>query len=206
MLEIYEKSVAELKNDMINLGIKVEQAVDNAWKALEQKDIELAQRIYDGDDVIDELVSMMQGPVAADYRSLMATLKILSDLERIADHCADISHYVIHLEQTHHDVPLPQGIKEMYGVMASMVSDVIDFYKERGTSSQASLMRDKDDIVDQAFNNLMETLAAEMTAHPENSKDYIDLVLVVKYIERMADHANNIAEWLIYRDTNEIRL
>ena len=74
MLEIYEKSVAELKNDMINLGMKVEQAVDNAWKALEQKDIELAQRIYDGDDVIDELVkncmkkdltiSMMQGPVA----------------------------------------------------------------------------------------------------------------------------------------------
>ena len=108
MLEIYEKSVAELKNDMINLGMKVEQAVDNAWKALENKDIELAQRIYDGDDVIDDLVkncmkkdltiSMMQGPVAADYRSLMATLKILSDLERIADHCADISNYVIHLE------------------------------------------------------------------------------------------------------------
>ena len=60
MLEIYEKSVAELKNDMINLGIKVEQAVDNAWKALEQKDIELAQRIYDGDDVIDELVTTLQ--------------------------------------------------------------------------------------------------------------------------------------------------
>lgn len=213
MLEVYEKSVAELKHDMINLGMKVEQAVENAWKALEDKDIELAQRIY---DVIDDLVkncmkkdltiSMMQGPVAADYRSLMATLKILSDLERIADHCADISHYVIHLEQTHHNVPLPQGIKEMYGVMASMVSDVIDFYKERGTSSQASLMRDKDDIVDQSFNNLMETLAAEMAAHPENSKDYIDLVLVIKYIERMADHANNIAEWLIYRDTNEIRI
>lgn len=94
----------------------------------------------------------------------------------------------------------------MYGVMASMVSDVIDFYKERGTLSQTSLVRDKDDIVDQAFNNLMETVAAEMAAHPENSKDYIDLVLVIKYIERMADHANNIAEWLIYRDTNEIRI
>ncbi len=216
MLEIYEKSVGELKQDMINLCLKIEQAVDSTWKALERKDIEMAQRIYDGDDAIDDMVkncmkkdltiSMMQGPVAADYRGFMATLKILSDLERIADHCADISHYVIHLEQTHHDVPLPQGMKEMYGVMASMVSDVIDFYKERGTSSQARLMRDKDDIVDQAFNNLMETLATEMTAHPENSKDYIDLVLVVKYIERMADHANNIAEWLIYRDTNEIRL
>ena len=145
MLEVYEKSVAELKNDMINLGMKVEQAVENAWKALEDKDIELAQRIYDGDDVIDDLVkncmkkdltiSMMQGPVAADYRSLMATLKILSDLERIADHCADISHYVIHLEQTHHNVPLPQGIKEMYGVMASMVSDVIDLFGTEVTFS-----------------------------------------------------------------------
>lgn len=72
MLEVYEKSVAELKNDMINLGMKVEQAVENAWKALEDKDIELAQRIYDGDDVIDDLVkncmkkdltiSMMQVP------------------------------------------------------------------------------------------------------------------------------------------------
>ena len=154
----------------------------------------------------DLTISLMQGPVAADYRSLMATLKILSDLERIADHCADISHYVIHLKQTNHDVPLPVGVKEMYGVMSSMVSDVIDFYKERGTSSQAEFMRDKDDIVDQAFNNLMIDLSAEMTKHPENSKDYIDLVLVIKYIERMADHANNIAEWLIYRDTNEIRI
>lgn len=216
MLEIYEKELAELKQDMIGLGMKVEQAVENTWKALERKDVELAQRIIDGDDAIDELVkscmkkdltiSLMQGPVAADYRSLMATLKILSDLERIADHCADISHYVIHLKQTNHDVPLPAGVKEMYGVMSSMVSDVIDFYKERGTSSQAEFMRDKDDIVDQAFNNLMLDLSAEMTKHPENSKDYIDLVLVIKYIERMADHANNIAEWLIYRDTNEIRI
>ena len=216
MLEIYEKELAELKQDMIGLGMKVEQAVENTWKALERKDVELAQRIFDGDDAIDELakscmkkdltISLMQGPVAADYRSLMATLKILSDLERIADHCADISHYVIHLKQTNHDVPLPAGVKEMYGVMSSMVSDVIDFYKERGTSSQAEFMRDKDDIVDQAFNNLMLDLSAEMTKHPENSKDYIDLVLVIKYIERMADHANNIAEWLIYRDTNEIRI
>ena len=216
MLEIYEKSVTELRNEMIELGIKVEQAVDNAWKALEHKDIELANRIYNGDDEIDAMVkdcmkkdltiSMMQGPVAADYRALMATLKILSDLERIADHCADISHYVIHLEKTHHNVPLPAGLRERYGVMSSMVSDVIDFYKEKGSAAQAGMMRDKDDIVDMAFNSIMTEISKEITAHPENSRDYIAIVLVVKYIERMADHANNIAEWLIYRDTNELRI
>lgn len=216
MLEVYEKSVTELRNEMIGLGIKVEQAVDNARKALEQKDIELANRIYKGDDEIDTMVrdcmkkdltiSMMQGPVAADYRALMATLKILSDLERIADHCADISHYVIHLEKTHHNVPLPAGLREMYGVMSSMVSDVIDFYKEKGSAGRAGMMRDKDDIVDMAFNSIMAEISKEITAHPENSRDYIAIVLVVKYIERMADHANNIAEWLIYRDTNELRI
>lgn len=56
MLEIYEKELAELKQDMIGLGMKVEQAVESTWKALERKDVELAQRIFDGDDAIDELV------------------------------------------------------------------------------------------------------------------------------------------------------
>ena len=94
----------------------------------------------------------------------------------------------------------------MYGVMSSMVSDVIDFYKEKGSAAQAGMMRDKDDIVDMAFNSIMAEISKEITAHPENSRDYIAIVLVVKYIERMADHANNIAEWLIYRDTNELRI
>ena len=216
MLEVYERSIGELRHDMVDLGMKIEQAIEDTWKALETHDLEVAMRIYNGDDVIDDMVkscmkkdlsiSMMQGPVGADYRNLMATLKILSDMERIADHCADICHYVIHLEKTHHNVGIPEGLREMYGVMSSMVSDVIDFYQQKGTASQASMMRDKDDIVDMAFNNIMLKISQEMTAHPENSKDYIALVLVVKYVERMADHANNIAEWLIYRDTNEIRL
>lgn len=87
-----------------------------------------------------------------------------------------------------------------------MVSDVIDFYKEKGSAGRAGMMRDKDDIVDMAFNSIMAEISKEITAHPENSRDYIAIVLVVKYIERMADHANNIAEWLIYRDTNELRI
>ena len=92
----------------------------------------------------------------------------------------------------------------MYGVMASMVSDVLDFYKGKD-SSQAELMRDKDDIVDVAFKNLLEELSKEVTADPQNSADYISYVLIVKYIERMADHANNIAEWVIYRDQNKLQ-
>lgn len=215
MLSNYEKGVAELNKDVTTLGIKIETAIEKSWKALENMDIELADAVYKGDDEIDSLVkecmrkdlniSMLQSPAASDWRSLMATLKILSDLERIADHCADICHYVIHLEKTHHHVPIPEGLKEMYGVMSSIVSDVLDFYQGKD-SSQAELMKDKDDIVDMSFNHMMEVISKEITAHPENSRDYIAFVMVVKYIERMADHANNIAEWIVYREKNEINI
>lgn len=93
----------------------------------------------------------------------------------------------------------------MYGVMASMVSDVLDFYEGKD-SSQADLMKDKDDIVDMAFVHLMDEIAKAITENPQNANDYISFVLVVKYIERMADHANNIAEWIIYREKNEINI
>lgn len=213
MLESYEKSVRELNTQLASLGILIEKAIEKTWNALETGDITLADEVYRGDDEIDRLVkdcikkdldiSMLQSPVASDWRSMMATLKILSDIERIGDHCADICHYVIHLKKANHNIPLPPGLKEMYGVMSSMVSDVLDFYKGKD-SSQAELMRDKDDIVDVAFNKLLEELAKEVTADPQHSSDYISYVLIVKYIERMADHANNIAEWVIYRDQNKL--
>ncbi|MCH4166198.1 MAG: phosphate signaling complex protein PhoU [Megasphaera sp.] len=215
MLEKYEESMQDLKQELITLGIAIEQAINKTWKALETLDPVLADEIYRGDDAIDELVrdcmrkdlniSMMQSPVASDWRELMATLKILSDLERIGDHCADISHYVLHLKKADHPVPMPAGIKEMYAVMSSMVADVLDFYKGK-ESSQAELMKDKDDIVDQAFNQLMEEISADMTKDAVDSRQYVAYVLIVKYIERMADHANNIAEWIIYREKNEIHI
>ena len=127
------------------------------------------------------------------------------DLERIADHCADICRYVHLLADTGHPIAPPPGLREMYGVMSSMVSDVLDFYKGKD-SSQAELMKDKDDVVDVAFTHLMEEISEQMNKDSQNSKQYVTYVLIVKYIERMADHANNIANWVIYREKNEINI
>ena len=91
----------------------------------------------------------------------------------------------------------------MYAVMSSMVSDVLDFYKGKN-SSQADLMKDKDDIVDEAFNRLIAQISEKVKSDPDHSRQYIAYVLIVKYIERMADHANNIAEWVIYREKNQL--
>ncbi|MCH4179367.1 MAG: phosphate signaling complex protein PhoU [Megasphaera sp.] len=215
MLENYEESIQDLRQELVTLGMTIEDAISKTWTALETMDPVLADTVCRGDDEIDALVrdcmkkdldiSMMQSPVASDWRELMATLKILSDLERIADHCADISQYVIVLKKAAQPVPIPAGMKEMYAVMSSMVSDVLDFYKGK-ESAQAELMKDKDDMVDQAFNHLLEKISADITADAGRSRQYVIYVLLVKYIERMADHANNIAEWIIYREKNEIHI
>ncbi len=215
MLQTYENSIKELESELSALGLSIEAAIDKTWRVLETFDLELADEVYRGDEIIDQKVrecmkkdltiSMTQSPVAADWRNLMATLKILSDLERIADHCADICRYVRHLAGTGHPIAPPPGLKEMYGVMSSMVSDVLDFYKGKD-SSQAELMKDKDDVVDMAFTHLLEEISVQMNKDAENSKQYVDYVLIVKYIERMADHANNIANWIIYREKNEITI
>ncbi|WP_301859974.1 phosphate signaling complex protein PhoU [uncultured Megasphaera sp.] len=215
MLKKYDNSVEQLKMEIGSLGMAVENAIDKTWKALESFDTALASEIYRGDDDIDKKVkecmrmdlniSMLQSPAASDWRSLMATLKILSDLERIADHCADICHYVMILKETGRPIAPPPGLKEMYGVMSSMVSDVLDFY-QGSESSQAAFMKDKDDIVDIAFNTILGEIGSQMSKDPDNARQYIDYVLIVKYVERMADHANNIAEWIIYREKNEINI
>lgn len=215
MLDNYEQSLKELNNSLNQLGVTIERAIEKTWIALENLDVILADEIFRGDAEIDAQVrecmrfdltlSMTQSPVAKDWRSLMATLKALSDLERIADHCADISRYVIELKKAKNPIPMPEGLREMYGVMASMVSDVLDFYQGKD-SAQAELMMDKDDIVDAAFNDLMNKISVKIKGDAEDSEQYVAYVLIVKYIERMADHANNIAQWIIYRERNEINI
>ena len=213
MLENYEKAMGELHDCMSLLSIKLEKAMEDTWYALENKDLALADKVYRGDQDINDLVrecmqkdlsiSMLHDPVARDWRYLMATMKILSDIERIGDHCADICHYLIRMETLHHDLPLLPGLKEMYGVMSSMVRDVLTFYHSQ-EKTDMELMKDKDDIVDLAFDSLLEELSRQIAEHPEYARDYLSYVLIVKYVERMADHASNIADCLIYRDTSRI--
>lgn len=213
-MEAYDRSMKELNVQLSELELAVERAVEKTWKALDTLDADLALKIYEGDDKIDKMVracmqndmtiDMLHNPAATDWRGLMATLKILSDLERIADHCADISHYVIHLKEYENRVAPPEGLREMYGVMSSMVSDVLDFYRGKNPS-QASMMRDKDDIVDASFNRLLASISEQIKLDPDRARQYIVYVLIVKYIERMADHASNIADWVMYREENKLR-
>lgn len=214
MRDAYVESLNELSQDMMQLAQIVETTIANTWTALESLDNKLASEIYHGNEDIntrvrecmkkDLTISLMQTPVATDWRHLMATQKILYDIERITDNCADICHYIFHLNKEGGPVTPPTGLQEMYQVMASMVVDVLRLYNEGGIDD-IDLIRDKDDIVDMAFTKSMEEISEKMVKEPNHVRQYISYVLIVKYIERMADHASNITDWILYRSNNTLK-
>jgi len=202
---------------MMQLAQVVETTIANTWTALESLDHKLASDIYHGNGDIntrvrecmkkDLTISLMQTPVATDWRHLMATQKILYDIERITNNCADICHYIFHLNKEGGPVAPPSGLQEMYQVMASMVVDVLRLYNEGGIEDidDVDLIRDKDDIVDMAFTKSIEEISGKMVKEPNHVRQYISYVLIVKYIERMADHASNITDWILYRSNNTLK-
>jgi phosphate transport system protein len=215
MRDAYIQSLNELSVRVTKLGEKIEGVLAETWKALSVLDIKKADQIYRGDDDIDDMVrdymkrdltlGVTQSPVATDWRNLMSTFKILSDLERIADHCSDISHYIGLLGREPERIKTPQELDVMYSVMAAMVRDSVKAYAE-GDDVLAEQVRDRDDIVDAAFARIMDHLAQAMETDSRHVRQYMDYILIVKYIERMADHSVNIANWVLYRVRNQIVL
>ena len=215
MRDVYVQSLNELTVSVAMLGEQITYALDQTWLALSTLDIDMANKIVEGDDKIDAMVrecmrkdlniGVMESPVGSDWRNLMSSFKILTDLERIADHCADISHYIGHLNNSSDVVPTPTGMKAMYDVMITMVNDAMDCYMNNDIN-EAALIQDKDDIVDTAFNQIISQLADKMVTDARHVHEYIAYVLITKYIERMADHAANIARWVVYKQSNKIIL
>ena len=138
MLEKFQEEYKNLESDLNELAGTLESRLQATRLALVNNDAVLADKIYHGDSVINEAIkrcmeedmnlSMLQEPVARDWRNLMATLKILSDLERIADHCADISYYILVMDKEGSKMPLPSHLLEMYDIMTSMVKEVLNGY------------------------------------------------------------------------------
>lgn len=204
--QVYLEELARLKFDVVQMGGLLEEAIRKVMSALKTTDIMLAKEIIDGDDKIDQMerdierecihLIARQQPVAADLRKIASIMRIISDLERIADHCSDISEYIIKIAEVKH-VPMPTNIENMMFAMKTMVADTIDSFINEDTEKAFSVMA-ADDKVDQYFEDIMDELCENMEQHPEMMRQYMEYLMIVKYAERMADHSTNIAEWITY--------
>jgi phosphate transport system protein len=207
----FEKNLNELHRNLIKMGAIIEKSIDDMIKALLEQDVELAKAVIERDDVIDEMERVIehecilliarQQPIASDLRDIASILKIITDLERIADHCEDISTYTIKLSQEPYFKPLVDIPKMAYKVK-DMVKAVIDSCIRKDIAA-AEKVNKMDDEIDLLFHSIVKELQEFMKKDPSVINQCTDFMFIVKYLERMGDHATNISEWISYNVTGK---
>ena len=209
----FNEELQLLLNSVRVMGVNLEDTLDRVIDNLEKKDVEVAQEIINGDDRFDsdevniekqclELV-LTQTPVATDWREIASCLKLVGDMERIADHCSDISQYTLKLAEKP-AVELPENFMKMLNVMREMVYDSITAISENDVELAQKVMA-TDDAVDDYFAEMRQQLTTVMMQQPQQVPQYVDYLMIAKYVERIADHATNIAQWVLFVVKNELK-
>lgn len=201
----------ELENAMLKMGSLVEEAIARAIDSLVRQDNELARSVIQGDDRIDALqleiedrclrLIALQQPLARDLRFIGTALKIVTDLERIADHAADIAQVALRLSGEPYIKPLID-IPRMAELARGMLRDSLTAYVQEDVDLAYSLA-DRDSQVDSLYNQVFRELLVFMMEDPRTIPQATRLLMVAQYLERVADHVTNLGECLIYMVTGE---
>lgn len=202
----YNNDLQALYDAVKQMGLTIEASIDQTWKALQKLDVKTAQAIIDGDETIDQMerniekacleLVLTQTPVAGDWRRIASIMRMISDLERIADHCSDIAEYIIQLAAKP-AVELPAPMEKMFCLMKTMVKDTVNAFVEL-SEEKARAVIGQDDLQDDYFLQVGEELCTRMQQHPEEVRQRVDQLMIAKYLERMSDHSTNLAEWVVY--------
>lgn len=207
----FDEQLAEMNNKLIKMGAYIEHSIAMAVKALIEQDKELAQSIIHSDTQIDEMekeiesiclkLILHQQPIAKDLRLISTALKMITDMERIGDHAADISEITLFLADAVYIKKL-EHIPLMAEATIQMVSQSIDAYVNKDLALASAVIK-HDDVVDDLFVNMKKELLALIREDANNGEQALDFLMIAKYFERIGDHAVNIAEWAIFSLTGE---
>lgn len=204
----FEEQLERLHVELIQMGTLCEDGISAAAEALLQNNPGLAQTAIDAEREIDQKerevenlcikLLLQQQPVAKDLREISAALKMISDLERIGDQASDIAELVpyVHLEEG-----TGLHIGDMARAVIRMVTDSVDSFVKRDLDL-ARAVYTADDKVDALFDQVKQELIGMIAKDASRGEQCMDLLMVAKYLERIGDHATNVAEWVEYSITN----
>ena len=202
----FNEQLLELNKEMIEMGNKIIDSIKMAIAALESSDPEKAKRIMEGDAEIDRLqkkienicfnLLIQQQPVATDLRNVTAAMKMVTDMERIGDHAADISEITILMGQESR-VDQFEHIAKMANETMIMLNHSIEAYVEKD-AEKARRVIEHDNIVDALFDAAKKDVIQLILDDSGEGEEATDLLMIAKYFERIGDHATNIAEWVIF--------
>ena len=205
----FDRQLSRLNEMLIHMGELCETAIEEATKALEEGDMNRAKAVIAADEEIDQMekdieslclkLLLQQQPVARDLRQISAALKMITDMERIGDQTADIADIVLAAK-----IPSDKYVKDigkMSEAVAKMVRDSVSAYVRKDLE-QARQVMDADAAVDGMFETIKSELVRFIAEHEgKDGEMAMDLIMITKYLERIGDHATNIAEWVEFSIT-----
>ena len=205
----FDNQLALRDQKLIHMGELCESAIDAATKAMEEGSVRQARSVIEMDEEIDQMekdierlclkLLLQQQPVAKDLRRISAALKMITDMERIGDQTADIAEIIV-------SAPIPEmkemkDVVEMSSAAGKMVRKSVVAYVNKDLEL-AKRVKESDDIVDNLFKQIRDELIAFIAEKGgKDGEEVIDLLMISKYLERIGDHATNIAEWVEFSIT-----
>ncbi len=205
MTRIVDPILDDLRQKILRMGSLAEAILEKALQALWQRDAGLAQEVRLDDLEIDRLDLVMdeavlralatQAPVADDLRQVLAINVMATDLERVGDLARNIAKSALRLCERP-EVPVPEKLKVLAGEAQRLLRHALDSFSD-GDSERAAFVLDDDDRVDEQHDEVIRAAITEIASHPELTSQEVDFILIAKNLERVADHATNIAEDVI---------
>ena len=210
MRDKFQQQLQQLNEDLIEMGALCKEAVADAMTALLHSDKQARQKAFLTEYEIDNKereienlcmkLLLQQQPVARDLRNISAALKMISDMERIGDQASDIADITKFLENS--ELTQHVHIQQMAESAMSMLTESIDAFVRKDLLLARKVMKE-DNTVDDLFNQIKLEVIQEIAQNPDEGELCVDMMMIAKYFERIADHVVNIAEWVEYSVTGE---
>lgn len=209
----FDRELNKLNLELIEMGSLIENAIELSVQALMNKDLSLIKKVSKIEDEIDEMEKTIEGhclrlllqqqPVASDLRIISTALKMITDMERIGDNAEDIAEITKYMADQKFIKEIDH-IPKMAEATISMVKGSVDAFVNKDKELAEEVCK-ADDIVDDLFHIVKKELIEKIHEDTTNGEQAIDLIMIAKYFERIGDHAENIAEWVIFSITGEHR-
>lgn len=211
MRNYYQLQLDEINRKLIEMGLLLENAIENSILAIKQNDKKLLEVCEQYEHEINSMekeiealclnVILRQQPVASDFHRVSAVLKMITDMERIGDIAEDITIHSVMLKEGRNSVIADEAVK-MGKVAVSMLKSSINAYVSGDVELALNSCRE-DDIIDNLFATVMKQLVEMIKTDAKGADEAPDLLMIAKYFERMGDHTVNIAEWVVYAFTGK---
>lgn len=211
---IFEQELELLKNKVKEMSERAEVSYDRLVEAVEKNDRETLEMLLDNDrQMIDMQRSIeakcltlltKQQPVARDLRLVSASLKVVTDIERIGDHVSDIAELYLRMNGNVSDGEYEVLLASMMSEAKEMLREAVEAFVE-GYEETAKAVIARDDVVDDLFNQVKEKMMDAIRGQSLDADKVVDYLMVAKYLEKIGDHAVNIGEWALFRMTGDMQ-